>query len=103
MRTGKKISQAEAGDFINRREEFQASALRGVHGTYGPGRMSDDELRSYRQSNPTYTVLSYGTPIAWHGDAGWQLSSTKYSPTTSRHQSTVHRAIFNQGHDNARI
>ena len=44
-----------------------------------------------------------GTPIAWHGEGGWQISPSKYSMTTSRHQGIVRRAIFEQGHDNARI
>ena len=104
MRTGKKISQTDVSPFINQRQPFQASTLRGVEGQAGTGRMSDDEVRSYRQSNPTYTIMSYGTPIAWHtNEEGWQISPSKYSMTTSRHQGIVRRAIFEQGHDNARI
>lgn len=98
-------NRAKAPDFIASKVPFQASALSGVEGTTGPGRMSDDETREYRQANPSYTVRSYGTPIAWHGDAGWHMSSTKYSPTTSRHQSIVRAALsdhFAKGHDNAR-
>jgi hypothetical protein len=100
-----KTTRAKAPDFISSKMPFQASALSGVEGTTGPGLMSDDETREYRNSNPTYTVRSYGTPIAWHGDAGWQQSTTKYSSTTSRHQSIVKRALnehFQSGHDNAK-
>ena len=100
---GKKVSQADVAPLISQRQPFQASTLRGVPGQAGTGRMSDDEIRSYRQSNPSYTVLSYGTPIAWHHEGGWQVSPSKYSMTTSRHQSIVKRAIFQQGHDNARM
>ena len=98
-----KSSQKDAGHFIVNKMPFKASALSGVYGTTDPGRMSDDETREYRQSNPNYTVKSYGTPNAWHGDAGWQISTTKYTPTTSKHQGVVRRAVFNQGHDNAKM
>mgnify|MGYP006270112459 CR=1 FL=1 len=98
-----KVGQADVAPFINRRDEFVASTLRGVRGQAGTGRMTDDEVREYRQSNPTYTILSYGTPIAWHGDAGWRISTTKHSMTTSRHQGIVRRAIFEQGHEAARM
>ena len=100
-----KTNLAKAPDFISSKKPFQASALSGVEGTTGPGYMSDDETREYRKSNPTYTVRSYGTPIAWHGDAGWQQSTTKYSRTTSKHQNIVKRALnthFQSGHDNAK-
>jgi hypothetical protein len=100
-----KTTRAKAPDFISSKIPFQASALSGVEGATDPGRMSDDETREYRKSNPSYTVRSYGTPIAWHGDAGWQQSTTKYSSTTSRHQSIVKRALndhFQNGHDNAK-
>lgn len=93
-----------SGHIVNR-QPFKASALSGVMGVTDPGHMSDDEMREYRKSNPTYTVRSYGTPIAWHGDAGWQQSTTKYSQTTSRHQGIVKRALndhFQSGHDSAR-
>lgn len=96
---------AKAPDFISSKIPFQASALSGVEGATDPGHMSDDETREYRKSNPTFTVRSYGTPIAWHGDAGWQMSTSKYSQTTSRHQGIVRRALaehFQSGHDNAR-
>jgi hypothetical protein len=97
--------QTDFSEHIVNRKPFKSSALSAVEGTTDPGRMSDDETREYRKSNPNYTVKSYGTPIAWHGDAGWQVSSTKYSQTTSRHQGIVRRAIyshFTDGHDGAR-
>jgi len=100
-----KTNRAKAPDFIASKVPFQASALSGVEGSTGTGHMSDDETREYRKSNPTYTVRSYGTPIAWHGDAGWQQSTTKYSSTTSRHQGIVRRALndhFVSGHDMAK-
>ncbi len=95
----------EAPGFISSKVPFQVASMSGVEGTTAPGRMSDDEIREYRKSNPTYTVRSYGTPIAWHGDTGWQQSTTKYSRTTSKHQGIVKRALndhFQSGHDMAK-
>jgi hypothetical protein len=95
----------EASSFISTRVPFSVASMSGVEGSTATGRMSDDEIREYRKSNPTYTVRSYGTPIAWHGDAGWQQSSTKYSSTTSKHQGIVRRALnehFQSGHDGAK-
>jgi len=96
---------SEASGFISSKVPFKVASMSGVAGTTDPGRMSDDETREYRKSNPNYTVKSYGTPIAWHGDAGWQHSTSKYSQTTSRHQNIVKRALnehFQSGHDNAK-
>ena len=102
MAAPKKATRRTAGESIAKKEPFKASALSGVAGMGGVGRMSDDELREYRQSNPSYTVMSYNTPIAWHGDKGWHVSTSRYSPTTSQHQGVVRRALFDQGHDASR-
>ena len=40
-----KTNRAKAPDFISSKIPFEASALSGVEGTTGPGRMSDDETR----------------------------------------------------------
>lgn len=96
---------SQAPEHIVNRIPFKAASMSGVEGVTDPGRMSDDETREYRKSNPSYTVKSYGTPIAWHGDAGWQHSTSKYSVTTSKHQNLVKRALndhFQNGHDMAK-
>jgi bisphosphoglycerate-dependent phosphoglycerate mutase len=98
----KKATRKTAGEHIVARKEFDASALTGRSYDTDTGRMSAGEAKRYKESNPTYTVRSYNTPIAWHGDKGWEMSSDKHSPTTSRHQSITRAAIFTQGHDGAR-
>lgn len=45
-----------------------------------------------------FVVYSYGTPFAWHTEAGWKvLTSQKFSPTSGKHRSIIERAI---GRDN---
>lgn len=41
-----------------------------------------------------YVVYSYATPIAWHAYGAWVVPATKYSMTTSHHQSRVNGALF---------
>ena len=41
-----------------------------------------------------YVVYSYSTPIAWlRGDGQWFMPQADYSPTTTRHQTTIRAAI----------
>jgi hypothetical protein len=97
----KKINQKQALLAIANLENFQASALSAITvcGTRPPyGRLDDVERfyeDTYNSGSPVYIVYSYGTPIAWHvfSSDEWQLAGQKFSPTTSRHQSIVNRAI----------
>lgn len=42
----------------------------------------------------TYVVYSYETPIAWRLPSGaWAFNMTRYSATTTKHQTLVHSAI----------
>jgi hypothetical protein len=50
----------------------------------------------YREDDPTYTVMSYGTPIAWlvtRGREGlapfWRVPGLRHSMTTTNHQRTA--------------
>lgn len=98
-----KTNRAKAPDFIANRVPFQASALSGLAGSrQDTGMMPQGEAERYKSANPNYTVMSYGTPIAWHGESGWDMSTAKHSKTTSVHQGVVRRAVFQQGHDGAR-
>jgi hypothetical protein len=58
--------------------------------TFGPwdsGRLPREHVESFQRA--TYAVFSYATPIAWVTDGAWFIPGTRYSLTTSRHQSTA--------------
>lgn len=63
-------------------------AMSGVEGKWnGTGRLSGDDLSAYYAAeNVKYTVLSYGTPIAWVTSDATVIPETTYSRTTSQHQ-----------------
>ena len=68
------VTQREALKLIAKRIDFQASNFSGF------------------SHAGVYYVASYGTVIARY-DGTWALNTTRYSITTSRHQSLVRRAI----------
>ena len=91
------MNQTQARDAILARVPFTASALSGNEGKrYETGRLSGDDYQAYLRSNIDYTVLSYGTPIAWHTVDGWYIVSQKFSRTTSKHQSNVRYALTSE-------
>lgn len=98
----KKATRKTAGALIVAREDFDASALSGRNSETDTGIMSPTQAQRYKEAQPSYTVRSYATPIAWHGKYGWEMSTDKHSSTTSRHQGIVRRAIFDEGHDKAK-
>lgn len=51
------------------------------------GRLPREHVDSFQRA--TYAVFSYATPIAWVTDGAWVIPGTRYSLTTSRHQSTA--------------
>ena len=58
----------------------------------GGGRLSFDWASHI--DRPLYVVRSYATAIAWQNyDRTWVVPDDRYSATTSRHQSTVRRAL----------
>lgn len=63
--------------------------------TFGPwddGRLPQEFRDSFTSAD--YAVFSYATPIAWHvPDFGWVMPETRYSLTTTRHQSTLRYAL----------
>lgn len=105
----KKVPNHKAGEFIANRIPFEGSNLYGDvksgDGDLGyTGRMKPEDRDAMAKDKPTYVVSSYGTPIAWHGLGGWKMPATKFSQTTSVHQSKVRGAIgqFLDGHNGAR-
>lgn len=104
-----RVPNHKAGSYIAARLPFEGSNLYGEVKEPGStvgytGRMKPEDVEAIRKDNPSYIVSSYGTPIAWHGARGWQMPATKFSQTTSVHQSKVRGAIghFLDGHDGAR-
>ena len=78
----------------------KSDSLTGVEGTvWSTGRMHEDEAAEYKRHPASgeeiiYTVLSYGTPIAWmRADGSKFITTSKYSATTSHHLSEVRRAF----------
>ena len=69
------VTQREALKLIAKRADFQGSNFRGF--THAG----------------VYYVLSYDTVIARY-DGIWALNPARYSPTTSRHQYIVQRAVI---------
>ena len=69
-------------------------ALSGSLASTGSGRMAPDLRERYYADKAIYTVLSYGTPIAWvRADGQWVVPADKYSLTTTRHQAQVRLAL----------
>jgi hypothetical protein len=51
-----------------------------------------NRLNSDNEDHDVYVVYSYATPIGWvklDGNDNWVIPDTKYSPTTTNHQSTL--------------
>ena len=97
------MNQRDALHYIETRQAFQASALKGVNvnerGLLGAfGRLDAEEFAKFKQEETSvnYIVYSYDTPIAWHSAKGWYIVAQKFSVTTSKHQNYVRRAISSE-------
>lgn len=78
-------------------DNFEIGNVRGgwyPDGTGVPtGRLADGAALTSTQG-PVYVVYSYGTPIAWRPAGGaWVAPQTRYSVTTSHHQSLVRQGM----------
>ena len=79
-------------DALRNREPFRNStgSFQGIEGAKDIGRLAGDDLETFLDDDVTYTVYSYSTPIAWVTRSGLvRIPATKYSRTTSQHQSVV--------------
>ena len=92
---GKVTTQAAAPAYIINAIPFTASALRGINGAPAHyGRLDGADLEALKRDldSIVYTVMSYGTPVAWWtDDAGWYQVTQRFSRTTSRHQALLRR------------
>jgi hypothetical protein len=92
-----RITQRQVPQYIAALQPFEASAVTGRStAPSGWGHLKAYDLQMYRsaQTRIDYVVLSYSTPIAWHlPDYGWHVVDTRFSVTTSKHQSLVRRGL----------
>ena len=92
----KRTSNRGAGPLIAGRVPFQGSSMRGIEGappSHGwlSGTQFSEQIKGLK--NPSYSVMSYQTPIAVHHEGGWFYPDVSHSPTTGKHQSIVRGAI----------
>lgn len=59
----------------------------GTFTSWESGRLPREHVDSFQRA--TYAVFSYATPIAWVANGTWVIPHTRYSVTTSRHQSAA--------------
>lgn len=71
----------------------------------GIGRMSaagpeevKDFLDGIEAGSIDYAVYSYQTPIAWHTDHGWVVTSHRYSASTNRQLSAIESVLSTYDH-----
>lgn len=101
----RKVSTRDASGPISRREAFISHGALSARGHTGPGdSLMFGELpakhREALSSVPdiNYVVSSYSTPIGVHSHSqGWIIPETKYSRTTSKHQSQLRRGASDSG------
>lgn len=76
-----------------------ASNLSATTGRCSTGQMPDRWAEVYRHDMPTYTVMSYETPIAWYSGerSCWVIPAVKYSVTTSKAQGIIRRVLAHAG------
>lgn len=72
-------------------QPFKAASMSGGSYSSYVGHLPTRFRESYHATAPhahQFVVYSYDTPIAWlNEDGSWSVPDTKYSMTTSRHQS----------------
>jgi hypothetical protein len=85
----------ELAPYLRNQEAFRThGALKGVEGDagYATGKLPTEWIESAQDAS--YTVYSYGTPIAWfHQGSGWTIPNVHYSVTTSAHQNKVRTIV----------
>ena len=95
------MNQREARIHIRIARPVTAGALSGRTGAYldtdDASRLDGECRRRYEAAvaagTVAYTVLSYGTPIAFLDYSGWVVLAQKHTVTTSRHQNLVRQAL----------
>lgn len=103
----KKVPTRDASGPISRREAFVSHGALSARGHTGPGdhllfgRAHEGSAagKAFKNVNDAdYVVMSYSTPIGVHSPTkGWVIPETKYSSTTSKHQSQLRKGAAASG------
>lgn len=91
--TTTRVANRDAERLIRNLQPFTGSNFHGTTSFEGYGRMDRSLGHAFAVESADYIVYSYATPIAWHLAGSWVMPHTKFSVTTTRHQSYVRRAI----------
>lgn len=83
----------ELAPYLRAREPFRTHGA--LRGEAAPPVFTGHLPTEYHESalHATYVVYSYSTPIAWYAHGTWVVPDTRYSVTTSAHQSRVRTAL----------
>lgn len=95
-----KVSSQDAWKPMQNRQDFKTGGA--LWGTSRPpyvgGRLSEHDKNEYQNNmeDIDFVVVSYHTPIAWHYKSrdSWYIVRTKFSTTTSKHQTLIERAVI---------
>lgn len=99
MQQIERVTNSQAEEAIRNRTPFtnaNGSLHSYIPGQMLSGRLPDVYLLSFGEALKHidfYAVYSYDTPIAWFANCEWHVPRDTYSPTTSKHQAIVRRAI----------
>lgn len=76
-------------------EPFRTNgSLDGVDYRTDTDQLDDANAARYKADDPTFTIRSYSTPIAWRkGDGTWVMVAQKFSATTTTHQTRCRTAL----------
>jgi len=88
------VELCEAGKpWQNHSGSFHGRAVTTEHVETGQmPRAQAELLREFgRKGELEYVIFSYRTPIAYRAHGEWYIPTTKYSPTTSKHQGHLWR------------
>jgi hypothetical protein len=103
VKSGKREHVLNTRLAIEHRQDFKTSGA--MYGTtrldtsWGRLRGKEQDRFVADRGDIDYVVVSYGTPIAWHvkdtesEPAHWVLVLSKFSATTSSHQSAIRNAL----------
>lgn len=95
MPTKHRATLRTVSQFATAREDFDCngtlSGRKGYASMY-VGQLPREFQADYdgaRYAEDFFVVHSYSTPIAWFAKGSWHVPNVKYSPTTSRHLSSL--------------